>query len=159
MERLKCGAVECWSISVVLIMWEMEKYYSEWGGALILYRKKRKRKAKSIAKTLHWNCLLIRIILGKIEGKIKVTGRQGRRRMQLLDDLTGNRSYCELKEEALVRSSWRSGFWGNKDLFKQTSEWLTEWMNVYWYTALHVGRTFIFLASSNTFFCTVLPEV
>jgi hypothetical protein len=33
------------------------------------------------------NCLLKRVIEGKIEGKIEVTGRRGRRRKQLLDDL------------------------------------------------------------------------
>ena len=39
-----------------------------------------------------------------------MTGRQGRRRKQLLDNIKGNRTYCELKEEALVRSSLRTGF-------------------------------------------------
>jgi len=72
------------------------------GGWLILYK-----KAKSIGKILHVNCLLNNIIEGKIEGRIKVTGRQGRRRKQLI---TENISYCELKEEALVRSSWKTGF-------------------------------------------------
>ena len=37
-------------------------------------------------------------------------GRQGRRRNQLLDNRKGIRSYCELKEEALVYTSWRIGF-------------------------------------------------
>jgi hypothetical protein len=36
---------------------------------------------------LHKNCLLKYVIEGKIEGRIEVTGRQGRRRMQLLDIL------------------------------------------------------------------------
>jgi len=43
------------------------------------------------------NCLLKHVI----EGKIEVTGRQGRRRKQLLDDLKKNREYWKLKEEAL----------------------------------------------------------
>jgi hypothetical protein len=33
------------------------------------------------------DCLLKHIIEGKIEGRIAVMGRQGRRRKQLLDDL------------------------------------------------------------------------
>ena len=68
------------------------------------------RKVNCVGKMLHGNCLLKRIIEGKIEGRIKVTEIQGRRRKLLLDDLTGNRRYCELKEETLVRSSWRTRF-------------------------------------------------
>jgi len=33
------------------------------------------------------NCLLKHVVEGKIEGRIEVTGRRGRRRKQLLDDL------------------------------------------------------------------------
>jgi hypothetical protein len=39
------------------------------------------------------NCLLKRVIEGKIEGRIEVTGRRGRRRKQLLDDLNETRGY------------------------------------------------------------------
>ena len=39
-----------------------------------------------------------------------MTCRQGRRRKQLLDDRNGIRRYCELKDEAFVRSSLRTGF-------------------------------------------------
>jgi hypothetical protein len=74
----------------------MQKYYIELSGALILYRKW-KRKADCIGKFLHGDCLLKRIIEGNIEGRIKLTERQGRRRKHLLDGLTGNRRYCELK--------------------------------------------------------------
>jgi len=41
-----------------------------------------------------------------------LTGRQGRRLKQLLDDRKGIRSYCELKEEPLVCTAWRVGFGG-----------------------------------------------
>jgi hypothetical protein len=41
------------------------------------------------------------VIEGKLEGRIEMTGRRGRRRKQLLDDLKGKRSYWKLKEEAL----------------------------------------------------------
>ena len=47
---------------------------------------------------------------GKIQGGIEVTGRQGRRRSKLLDDLKERRGYSHLKEEALDRAMWRAGF-------------------------------------------------
>ena len=47
----------------------------------------RKRKANWIGHILRRNCLLQRFIEGKIQGGIEVTGRQGRRRRKLLDDL------------------------------------------------------------------------
>jgi hypothetical protein len=44
-----------------------------------------------------------------------VTGRRGRRRRKLLDDLKERRGYSHLKEEAVDRTMWRvrfgSGFW------------------------------------------------
>jgi hypothetical protein len=46
------------------------------------------------------------VIEGNIEGRIEVTGRQGRRRKQLLDDLKEKLGYWKLKEEALARSAW-----------------------------------------------------
>ena len=39
-----------------------------------------------------------------------MTGRQGRRRRKLLDDLKERRGYCHLKEEALDRTMWRARF-------------------------------------------------
>jgi len=39
-----------------------------------------------------------------------VTGRQGKRSRQLLDGLKETRGYWKLKEEALDRPLWRSGF-------------------------------------------------
>jgi len=39
-----------------------------------------------------------------------VTGRQGRRRRKLLDDLKERREYSHLKEEALDRTMWRARF-------------------------------------------------
>jgi hypothetical protein len=41
---------------------------------------------------------------------IEVTGRQGRRRRKLLDDLKKRRGYSYLKEEALDRTMWRARF-------------------------------------------------
>ena len=46
-----------------------------------------KRKANCIGHILCRNCLLQRVIGGKIKGGIEMTGRRGRRRRKLLDDL------------------------------------------------------------------------
>jgi hypothetical protein len=56
------------------------------------------------------NCLLQQVIEGKIKGEIEVTGRRGRRRRKLLDELKERRGYSHLKEEALDRTMWRAGF-------------------------------------------------
>jgi hypothetical protein len=68
-----------------------------------------KRKANWIGHILHRNCLLQQVIEGKIKGG-EVTGRRGRRRRKLLDDLKERRGYSHLKEEALDRTMWRAGF-------------------------------------------------
>ena len=39
-----------------------------------------------------------------------MTGRQGRRRMKLLDDLKEGKGYSHLREEALDRTMWRARF-------------------------------------------------
>ena len=59
---------------------------------------------------LRRNCLLQRVTEGKIQGGIAVTGRQGRRRKKLLDDLKERRGYSHLKQEALDRTMWRAPF-------------------------------------------------
>jgi len=69
-----------------------------------------KRKANWIGHILRRNCLLKQVIEGKIKGGIEVTGRRGKRRKKLLDDLKDRRGYCELKEEALDRTVWRNRF-------------------------------------------------
>jgi hypothetical protein len=46
-----------------------------------------KRKADWIGHILRRNCLLQRVIKGKIKAGIEVTRRRGRRRKKLLDDL------------------------------------------------------------------------
>jgi len=59
---------------------------------------------------LRRNCLLQRVIDGKIKGGIEVTGSRGRKRRKLLDDLKERRGYSQLKEEALDRTMWRARF-------------------------------------------------
>jgi len=51
-----------------------------------------------------------RVTEGKMKGGIEVTGRRGRRRKKLLDDLKERRGYSHLKEEALDRTKWRARF-------------------------------------------------
>jgi hypothetical protein len=53
---------------------------------------------------------MIEVIEGKINGRIEVTRRRGRRLKQLLDDLGDRRGYSHLKEEALDRIKWRNCF-------------------------------------------------
>jgi len=75
-----------------------------------ILHKIRKRKANWSGHILRRNCLLQRVIEGKIQGGIEVTRRQGRRRRKLLDDVKERRGYSHLKEEALDRTMWRGRF-------------------------------------------------
>ena len=52
-----------------------------------ILHKIRKRKANLIGHILRRNCLLQRVIEGKMKRVIEVTGRRGGRRRKLLDDL------------------------------------------------------------------------
>jgi hypothetical protein len=70
----------------------------------------RKRKANWLRHILRRNCLLQRVTEGKIQGGIEVTGRQGKRRRKLLDDLKERNGYSHLKEEDLDRTMWRARF-------------------------------------------------
>jgi hypothetical protein len=63
-------------------------------------------KANWIGHILRTNCLLKYVIGGRIE----VTGRRGRRRKQLLDDLKETTGYWKLKEEALDRALCETRF-------------------------------------------------
>jgi hypothetical protein len=68
----------------------------------------KRRKANWIGYILRRNCLLKHVIEGKLEGRIEMTGRRGRRRKQLLNDLKEKKRYWKLKEEALDRTLWRT---------------------------------------------------
>jgi hypothetical protein len=69
-----------------------------------------KRKANCIGHILRRNCLLRQVIKGKIKGGIEVTGRRGKRRRKLQDDVKERRGYSHLKEEALDHALWRARF-------------------------------------------------
>jgi len=57
-------------------------YESERGEVYVTYN--RKRETNWIGYILHRNCLLKHVIGGNIKGKIRVMGRRGRRRKQIL---------------------------------------------------------------------------
>ena len=60
---------------------------------------------------------------GNKEGGVEVTGRRGRRRKQLLGDLTERRGHCKLKEKAPDRTEWRTRFGrGCEPVVRQTTE-------------------------------------
>jgi hypothetical protein len=88
----------------------------------ILHTTKR-RKANLIGHMLRRNGILKRVTEGKIEGGIEVTGRRGRRRKQVLDELKKARRYCKLKQEAIDRTRWRTRFGrGCGHVVRQTAE-------------------------------------
>jgi hypothetical protein len=60
-----------------------------------------KRTDNWIGQILRRNCLMV--IEGKLKGGIEVTGKLGRRRRMLLDDLKERRGYSHLNEETLDR--------------------------------------------------------
>jgi hypothetical protein len=75
----------------------------------ILHTTKR-RKVNWIGHILRGNCLLKDVIEGKLEERIQMTGRWGRRCNQLLDDVKEKTGCWKLKEEALDRTVWRTRF-------------------------------------------------
>jgi hypothetical protein len=85
-----------------------------------------KRKANWIGHILRRNCLLREIIEGKIKWRIEVTGRRGRRRRKLLDNLKERRGYSHLKEEALDLIKWSARVGrGFGPVVRQTAKWMT----------------------------------
>jgi hypothetical protein len=98
----------------------------------VLYRVKEERNILHTIKRIkaNWsghifrkNCLLKHVIEGKLEGRIEMTGRRGRRRKQLLDDVKEKRRYWKFKEEALDRTMWRTRFGrGYGPVVRQTTE-------------------------------------
>jgi hypothetical protein len=84
-------------------------------------------KANWIGHVLLSNCLLRQVIEGKIKGGIEVTGKGGRRRRKLLNDLKERRGYSHVKEEALDRTMWRARFGrGFGPVMRQTAKGVNE---------------------------------
>jgi hypothetical protein len=70
-------------------------------GRNILHTIKKRRKVNWIDHILRRNCLLKRVIEGKIGGRVQVVGRRERRLKQLPDDLHETRGEEKLKMETL----------------------------------------------------------
>ena len=67
----------------------------------------KRRKANWSGHVLRRNCLLKHVTEGKIDGRIEMAGRRGRRRKQLLYDVKEReRGHCKLEEEALCDNSF-----------------------------------------------------
>jgi RNase P subunit RPR2 len=81
---LKCGAGEGWRRSVGPVT-KNEVLHRIKGKRNILQKIKR-RKANWIGHVLCRNCHPIHVVGGKINVRIEVRGRQGRRHKQLMDD-------------------------------------------------------------------------
>ena len=79
------------------------KYYKESKRRGITYKECKEGKLTGLVTSSVGTDLLKHGIEGKIEGGMDVTGRRGRRRKKLLDDLKEKRGYRKLKEEALDR--------------------------------------------------------
>jgi hypothetical protein len=68
----------------------------------------KRRKANWIGHISRRNCLLKHVTKVKIEGRIEVVRRQGRRHKQLLHDL--KEEYWKFKDEARDRTLYRTCF-------------------------------------------------
>jgi hypothetical protein len=72
----------------------------------------KRRKTNRIGHIWRMNSFRKRLVEGKIERRVEVTGRQGRRRKQLLFDLKEGIEYWKLNEDLLDGSLWRAGLGG-----------------------------------------------
>jgi hypothetical protein len=62
----------------------------------------KRRKANWIGHILFTTCLIKQVTEGKIAGTLEITGKGGKTRKQLLDDLKKTTGYCNLNKEALA---------------------------------------------------------
>jgi hypothetical protein len=70
----------------------------------------KRRKANWIGHILLRICLLKHVIEGKVEGRIEMPGRRGRRRKQLMHYFKEQGRHWKLKEDALDRTLRRTRF-------------------------------------------------
>jgi len=90
----------------------------------------KRRKANWIGYILRRNCFLKHVTEGKVEGMIEVTGGRGKRRKEVLDELKETRDSVKLREEALNRTVWRTGYErGYRRVVRQTRKCMNEWMD------------------------------
>jgi len=87
----------------------MKKIYLETRRKGNIQHTVKQRKANLIGHILLGNSVLKRVIEGKLERRIEVTGRWEWKCKPVLDDLKKMRGYWKLKEEALA-NTWRTCF-------------------------------------------------
>jgi hypothetical protein len=88
----------------------MKKYYIESKRRGISYIQYNEGRLNRIGHILRRNYILIHLVEGKIEGRLEVTGRGGRRLKELLDGPKEKVGYWKLREETLDRTLWQTGF-------------------------------------------------
>jgi hypothetical protein len=109
-----CGVVFVYRLYIYKTSREMNAWYKAQGGRNLT------------CGTLLRNCLVKHMIEGKLEGRIEMTGKWGRRHKQLPYDLNEKRRYWKLKEEALDRTRWRTRIGrGYGPVVRQTAGWTT----------------------------------
>jgi hypothetical protein len=97
-------------------------YPCETEGQLLFYTSYTQQKEERLTG-LATSCVETAFCKGKLEGRIEIMGRQGRRCKQLVDDLKKKRRYWKLKEEALDCTLWRTRFGrGYGPVVRQTTE-------------------------------------
>jgi hypothetical protein len=80
-----------------------------------------------------------------------VTGRRGRKRRKLLDDLKESRGYSHWKEEALDRTMWRARFGrGLGPVVRQTTE-LNDIYYIYsiYIYILYITSVYVYIYTNN----------
>ena len=71
----------------------------------------RPKRGRQTGHILRRSCITKHVITGKIEGEIKVTGRRGRRRKQILDYVKEMRGYRRMKSRSTRSYSVENSFW------------------------------------------------
>ena len=113
-----------------------------------------KWKANWIGHILRRNCLIQRVIEGKIKGGIEVIGRRERRGRKLLDDLRERRGYSHLKEEVLDRTMWRARFGrGFGPVVRETTK-QNESKRRYSTSVFHITKIYIHFSPLTQILCT-----
>jgi len=129
-KHLKSFEMWCWrrmEKSVGLIMWEIKMHYLESRSRGISYMKYVNGRRTGLVTFCDETAFYNGLLKERYKGGIEVTGRQGRRRRKLLDDLKERRGYSHLKEEALDRTIWRARFGrGFGPVIRQTAKWMNE---------------------------------
>jgi len=107
-------------------VWKME-YYTESKGKRVVHTITR-RKANWIGRILSRNCILKRVIEGKLDGNTERAGRRWRRRKQLPDDPKEKVNIMEMEEEAFYQSIDNS-LWKSLWICSKTDCMISEWMS------------------------------